>query len=131
MNVLERHKAWVLRNAVVIPTKFVSSMCSYNREDCCFSQSLKSEHRNTRKAKHNNNDLHGHMDTGRNGHRDTVFKNSHSNQNTGIQGKPGTTTTTFTGIGTQGGMSIGTQRGKTFCRNTTAFLNAHVYTSFF
>ena len=47
MNVLERHKAWALRNAVVIPTKFVSSMCSYAREGCCCSQSLKSEHRNT------------------------------------------------------------------------------------
>ena len=31
-----------------------------------------------------------------------------SNQNTGIQGKPGTTTTTCTGIGTQGGTGIGT-----------------------
>ena len=112
MNVLERHKAWVLRNAEVIPTKFVSSMCSYAREGCCCSQSLKSEHRNTRKARHNNNDLHGHRDTGSNGHRDTVIKNSHSNQNTGIQGKRGTTTTTFTGIGTQGGTGIGNSEEK-------------------
>ena len=71
------------------------------------SQSLKSEHRNTRRARHNNNDLHEHRDTGRNGHKDTVIKNSYSNQNTGIQGKPGATTTTFTGIRTQGGTGIG------------------------
>ena len=52
------------------------------------------------------------MDTGRNGHRDIVIKNSHSNQSTGIQGKPGTTTTTFTDIGTQGGTGIGNSEEK-------------------
>ena len=45
----------------------------------------------------------------REGERERISSvHSHLNQNTGKQGKPGTTTTIFTGIGTQGGSGIGT-----------------------